>query len=217
MLPTSFKALVRAESPAFLCRIAAARTSTKRHVAPVTFSLRKGLGEGAAPLLEAIGLGANAELAAFYELHDGVTLFSCAVTRKHPLEVYRLRSLPARTRAMQRWMRLDDFPKVEAVEDPFGLRTAIAIGGSPNSSSFLAVPVQGPFIGAVFQVDHGGRPDGPLADSFAGFLSYAAERPVAFLKAAAAYPRYSDGRTAILWEPIDYSPTGEFPDATISA
>jgi hypothetical protein len=41
-------------------------------------------------------------------------------------------------------------------------------------------------------------------------LTHAAERPVEFLKAAAAYPRYSDGKSAILWEPIDYSPTGAF-------
>jgi hypothetical protein len=210
VLPAPFASLVRAENPALLCRIAAARTSTKRHIASVKFELRKGLGSSAGPLLEKIGLAANAELAAFYSLHDGMTLFSCEITGKFPLEIYKLKSIPAKTRAMQRWIGIDDFPEIEAVEDPFGLRTAIAVGGSPNSSSYLAVAVQGPYAGSVFQVDHGGTPDGPLANSFVELLTFAAEKPVEFLRVAAAYPRYSDGKTAILWEPIDYSPSGEF-------
>jgi hypothetical protein len=210
MLPAPFISLVRAENPALLCKIAAARTSTKRHIASVKFGLRKGLGSSAGPLLEKIGLAASTELIAFYSLHDGMTLFSCAITGKYPLEIYRLKSIPAKTRAMQRWIRIDDFPEIETADDPFALRTAIAIGGSPNSSSYLALAVQGPYVGSVFHVDHGANPDGPLANSLTELLTHAAERPVEFLKAAAAYPRYSDGKSAILWEPIDYSPTGAF-------
>ena len=210
MFPAPFSSLLQAESPAFLCKIAAARTSTRRHVAPVSFGLRKGLGSSAGTMLEKAGLAANPELTAFYRLHDGMMLFRCAATGKFPVEFYKLKSVPARTRAMQRWIRAGDFPEFETAEDPFALRTAIAIGGSPNSSSYLAVAVQGPFVGAVFQVDHGAPPDGPLAGSFMELLTLAAQRPVEFLRAAAAYPRYSDGKTAILWEPIAFSATSEF-------
>ena len=174
------------------------------------FGLRKGLGSSAGPMLEKVGLAANPDLTAFFGLHDGMTLFCCAKTGKHPVEIFTLKSMPAKTRAMQRWIKADDFPELETPEDPYGLRTAIAIGGSPNSSSYLAITVQGPFVGSVFQVDHGAPPDGPLASSFYELLNFAAERPVEFLRDAAAYPRYSDGTSAILWEPIDFSATGDF-------
>lgn len=73
--------------------------------------------------------------------------------------------------------------------------------------------IEGPYAGSIFQVDHGGMPDGPLASSLAGLLARAAADPVEFLQAAAAYPLYADGTTAILWQPIAFSPNGMFPDA----
>lgn len=210
MLPDTFQSLVAEKKAAFLCKIAAARTSEKRCVVPLSFGLRRGKGPQAAQLLEQAGLVANQDLIDFYSAHDGARLFASSVTGQYPIEIFALRSIAAKTRAMRRWFMLNDLPELEEIEDAFGLRTAVALGGSPNSSSYLAVAVEGACAGSVFQVDHGAPPDAPIATSFAGLLALAAERPVEFLEAAAAYPRYSDGQTSILWKPIAFSSTGLF-------
>jgi hypothetical protein len=208
MLPDTFQSLVAAKEAAFLCKIAAARTSAKRCVVPLKFGLRKGAGPKSAQVLEQVGLGANRELRTFYNMYDGATLFASSVTGEYPLEIYALRSIAAKTRAMRRWFKINDLTELEEIEDPFALRTAVAVGGSPNSSSYLAVAVKGPYAGSVLQVDHGAPPDAPVASSFSALLSMAAEKPVEFLEAAAAYPRYSDGETSILWKPIAFSVAG---------
>ncbi len=214
VFPAAFSALLAAPNPTFLCKIASARTSTKGHLAPVRVRPHPALGLEASPLLQAAGLAAHDEWRAFYGACNGIRFFVCSITGKCPLEIYRLKSVPARTRAMRKWFAINDLPpEIEPVEDPFSLRSALAIGGSPNFASYLAYVVEGPYSGAIFQVDHGGMPDGPLADSLAGLLTRAAADPVEFLQAAAAYPRYADGATAILWQPIAFSPNGEFPDA----
>lgn len=213
MFPAAFRALLEAPHPAFLCKIAAARTSTKRHVAPVCVRLRPAPGPGAARLLQAAGLAAHDQWRAFFSACNGMQLFVCQVSGRCPLEIYPLKSVPAKTRALRRWLALDDFPEIEPIVDPFVLRSALAIGGSADSSSHLAVAVGGPYAGSIFHVDHGGTPDGPLANSLAEFLERAAADPVSLLEAAAAYPRNSDGTTAILWQPIAFSSKGVFPDA----
>ena len=210
MLPEPFKSLLDAPSPAFLCKIAAARSSPKRYIAPVKFGLQKGLGAKAGDMLSNVGLAASSELEDFYSQHDGMTLFSCAVTGKCPLEIYRAKAIPAKTRAMRRWFKINDLPEIEPIVDPYCLRTAIAVGGSPHSASYLAIAIEGNFAGRVFVVDHGGLPDGPLAESFAALLAQAGNDPIGFLNAAANYARYADGKTAIIWQPIEFSLTGTF-------
>ena len=213
VFPAAFRALLAAPNPSFLCKIAAARTSTKRHLAPVRVHLHAAPGPAAAPLLAAAGLAVHEEWRAFYGACNGMQLFVCSITGQCPLEIYRLKSVPTRTRAMRKWFAINDLPPgIEPVQDPFGLRSALAIGGSPNSSSYLACVLEGAYAGAIFKVDHGGMPDGPLADSLAGLLSRAAADPVGFLQAAAAYPLYADGATAIRWQPIAFSSSGQFPD-----
>lgn len=213
MFPAAFRALVEAPHPAFLCKIAAARTITKRHVAPVRIHLRPAPGPETARLLQVAGLAAHDKRRMFYGACNGMRLFVCHVRGRCLLEIYPLKSVPAKTGAMRQWFAINDFPEIEPIEGLFGLRSALAIGGSADSSSHLAVAVEGHYAGSIFHVDHGGTPAGPLANSLAGFLARAAADPVGFLEAAAAYPGYSDGTTAIRWQPIALSPNGVFPDA----
>jgi hypothetical protein len=217
MLPSSLQSLVSAPRPAFLCKIAGARKIDRHHVALVKCALQPSPKARGKLGLTELGIDPGCDLASFYLAHDGATLFSCVSTGMVPLELFRVKDMSSHTKKMRRWFKAYDFPDVEPIEDPFHLRSAVAIGGSPGTAAYIVITTSGPHPGKYFAVDHGCNVDRPLATSFADLIDQVAMDPVQFLRAVGANAIYSDGTSCIPWQPIQYSGDCNFPSSESEA
>lgn len=196
------QSLIQHTSPAFVCHPAGRGRESERFTARLSHELRAPASAGdLAHLRQLIPVGAE-QLAAFYALHDGCVLYRDTLSPAAGVELFRISDMEEQTSSLRRWL--------DGLEDEYDtnhLKTAIAIGESPHSGNYFAMPAKGPQIGKVFFFDHDDWREEPFAESFDEFLALVSSSPAALLsKTLGCTARYCDGSSNTQWIPTEYLP-----------
>jgi hypothetical protein len=195
-----FETLLRHQSPRFVCKAAGRGRKSERFTANLTHEVRSPASPSDLAKLNQLVPDGAKELLAFYARHDGFVLYRDTLSDTAGVELYRVADMETNTKSMREWLEmLDD------ENDTNALKTAIAIGESPQSGNYFAMPVKGRQIGKVFFVDHDDWRDEPFADSFDQFLAEVSTSPAELLSdRLGCTARYSDGDTDTQWIPLEY-------------
>jgi hypothetical protein len=204
----SFESFIRHPAPGFACRPAGRGRESERFTVRVAHEVRPpATAADLASLGRLIPAGAE-QILAFYAVHDGFILYRDTRILKMGaysiqaagVELYRVEEMERNTTQMRK-----SLATLPDKQDTNGLKTSVAIGGSPHSGNYFAMTVRGPQAGKVFFVDHDDWRQEAFADSFEQFLELICTSPALLLaKTLGCTARYSDGETNSQWIPIEY-------------
>lgn len=140
------------------------------------------------------------DLLAFYEQHDGFTLYADTRSDSFGIRLLPLGEISGATGHLREWVR--DFHD----DDPLQILSAYAIAEPPNCADGFYITTEGPNVGKVMQFVHDDWREEPLAATFTDFLGLIASDPIPLLiDLCGGYSRYSDGRTDTQWIPSAYT------------
>jgi len=140
------------------------------------------------------------DLLAFYEQHDGVTLYADTRSDSFGIRLLPLAEVSVATGHLRDWVR--DFHE----SDPLCILSAFAIAEPPNCADGFYITTEGTHVGSVMQFVHDDWREEPVAASFSDFLALISGDPIPLLnELCEGYSRYSDGTTDTQWVPEAYS------------
>jgi hypothetical protein len=201
-MPTqTIEQFAQAPAPGFRCYAAPKRTGP-RFLARVQHILHPpATAESIAQIRESLGEHA-AQVAAFYEQHDGFVLYRDTLSEAAGIELLPVEQWQAATEDMRSsFEHLADEPE----SDPDHIVTGIAIATVPHSGNYFVMPVDGPSAGKIFYADHDGWYESAFADDFDRFLAHVSHEPARLLaEEVGCYTRYADGKTDAQWIPEEY-------------
>ncbi len=198
----AFESRVSDPAPAFICQAAGLGRESERFTAHLQHVIRPPASAANLQYLHSLFPKGADQLTAFYAIHEGFVLYGDTLSDASGIELFEIADMEEQTDSMRGWLEM-----LEDEEDDNRLKSAIAIGESPHSGNYFAIPVEGPHLGKVFFVDHDDWDPQPFAETFDEFLALICEAPAKLLsEILGCTARYSDGHTDTQWIPLEYLP-----------